>query len=88
MACEYCTPKVDQDTGESLEFCREFCFVDELNENTLIRTGLIQDKDDGKWSRIVLMADRWPERVDISHFPLVVTFDAPPYCPHCGRRLT
>lgn len=87
MSCPYCTPRVDPDTVESLEFCKELIFVDKGHWNTLIRTCLIQDKDDGTWLRQVLMADEWPERGDISHFPVITSFKAPPFCPHCGRRL-
>lgn len=87
MGCPYCLPRIDEDTGESLEFCKELVFVDEERHNTIIRTCLIQDKDDGTWLRQVLMADEWPERVDVSHFPIVVSYPAPPYCPHCGRKL-
>lgn len=87
MSCPYCTPRVDEETGRSLEFCKEFYHLDETHNNTLIRTSLIQDDDDGSWWRLVLMADSWPLRGDIGHFPLIVSFPAPPFCPHCGRKL-
>lgn len=88
MGCGYCTPHVDPDTGESLEFCDEFFYLDKSNNDTLVKTCLIQDRDDGSWWMQVLMSDRWKERLDISHFPLITTYEAPPFCPHCGRRLT
>lgn len=84
MSCEYCTPMIDEDTGESLEFCKEFIHIEEHHRNTLIRTFLAQDRDDGSWWRTVLLADDWPERTLL---PVVTTYEAPPFCPHCGRRL-
>lgn len=83
MNCEYCTPMTDEDTGESLEFCKEFITVKESQHHTLIRTFLSQDADDGSWWRTVLMSDEWPMR----RLPVCITFEAPPFCPHCGRRL-
>lgn len=83
MGCPYCTPITDPDTGESWEFCKEFVRLGEDNDNTLIRTFLSQDNDDGSWWVTVLMADNWPMRT----MPIVMTYDAPPFCPHCGRRL-
>ena len=83
MSCDYCTPMTDEDTGESLEFCKEFIHVDEGHNNTLVRTFLSQDRDDGSWWRTVLMADNWPERT----MPIVTTYEAPPFCPYCGRQL-
>lgn len=87
MSCPYCTPKISEETGESLEFCKEFIYVDEEHNNTIIRTCLIQDKDDGTWLRQVLMCDNWPLRGPSTSFPIVTSFDAPPFCPHCGRKL-
>lgn len=83
MSCPYCTPHIDPDTGESMEFCDEFIIVKEDQNNTLIRAFLSQDSDDGSWWRTVLMADEWPLR----RLPVCITFEAPPFCPHCGRRL-
>lgn len=87
MSCPYCTPMRDGETGESIEDCKEFVYIDNEHVNTLIRTFLWRDEDDGSWWRTVLMADEWKERKDISHFPVVTSFPAPPFCPHCGAKL-
>ena len=87
MSCEYCTPWFHPDTGESLEFCKEFIYVDKGHQNTIIRTCLIQDSYDGSWLRQVLMADEWPERKGAANFPVTTIYEAPPFCPHCGREL-
>ena len=89
MSCPYCTPRIDEDTGESTEFCqKQWYHVDHDHFDTLAQIHLVQDKDDASWSTVVLMADKWPERVDVSHFPLVTCIPGPKFCPECGRRLT
>ena len=98
MSCPYCTPMVDEDTGESLEFCRKpYHHIDSPigRENVTTRINLIQDKDDGQWFLQILLYSEWlsefihslgepSERAGL----IVTSIPAPPYCPFCGRKLT
>lgn len=95
MSCEYCTPMVDEETGESLEFCRGLHFDEQQPKGiTHIGLHLVEDKDDGEWSMVILMHDEWlsgyihslgepSKKAGI----IVTSIPAPPYCPWCGRKL-
>jgi len=95
MACDYCTPRTNPETGESLEFCKGFHHVEYAGVNrTEARIHLVQDEDDGEWSYVVLLADDWLSDYihklgePAKHAGVIVTnIPAPPYCPFCGRRI-
>ena len=95
MSCPHCTPRVDPDTGDSLEFCKGY-YHDEGKPNgtTHMRMHLVADRDDGEWSTVVLLHDEWLSDFihglgePAEHAGMIVTsFPSPPYCPWCGRKL-
>ena len=95
MSCPYCTPRVDPDTGEDMEFCKGYHDVIRMDDNaTEARLHLVRDRDDGSWSLVILLADDWLSRYIHSLGEpakragfICTTIAAPPYCPWCGRRL-
>lgn len=95
MSCPYCTPRVDPDTGEDMEFCIGYHDVIRVDDNTTeARLHLVRDKDDGSWSLVMLLADdRLSRYIHSLGEPakhagtICTTIEAPPYCPWCGRKL-
>ena len=95
MSCPYCTPRVDPDTGDSLEFCKGYYHGEEKPKGTTyMRMHLVADSDDGEWSMVVLLHDEWLS--DFIHGlgeparnagVIVTSFPSPPRCPWCGRKL-
>ena len=95
MGCPYCTPMTDEDTGESLEFCKGFHDVAHMGDyKQETRLHLVCDRDDGSWSMVILLADEWLSKFihdlgePAEHAGTICTVvEAPPHCPWCGRRL-
>lgn len=93
MSCPYCTPRIDEETGESLEFCKGFYSEVTRGANTTYtRLHLVKDEDG--WSMVILLADDWLSNFihelgePAEHAGMIVTsIPAPPYCPWCGERL-
>lgn len=93
MSCPYCTPLVDEETGESLEFCKGFYSEETRGVNTT-HTRLHLVKDEDGWSMVILLSDDWLSSFihelgePAKHAGTIATsIPAPPYCPWCGERL-
>ena len=95
MGCEYCTPRIDPDTGESVEVCKGFHHFGRVGKDEqMTRIHLVEDKDDGEWSWVILLHSEWlSDHIHslgekASHAGMIATtIPAPPYCPWCGRKL-
>lgn len=94
MSCPYCTPVLDEDAGESLEFCKGMHHSETIGSHGTTTTRIQLLKDEDGWQTVILLHDEWLSNYihelgeKSEHAGMIVTtIPGPSFCPWCGRRL-